>query len=335
MKKFISFICAFAITAGFVTVFADTTDTVSGQYKDGKLTIKIADQADVAVLNGYTDGVLSGSDVTKAQSGICKFDSAFIKDADRLRLVYGGKAYEVSITDPEPETTPTPKPTKAPRPAVYEKALDAVHAPAVVKSVESTYVNDENCYSVTMLYQGNEIAVNVSEGVQIVSAPAKDAYLVGKTAISLAEGDVIHFLCNLRGEVTSIDLIYRPDFADYIADGTPFGSLYGNDGYSSYTFGVAIKTYNTAMLIANATGTTTDIEVDKAAFVYSVANTRSDKTDLHGIGAKTVVTSAMPPGNIDDNDCIISMSAITEPVYVLIRQVRGVATEIIMLDYMY
>ena len=335
MKKLISFICAFAITAGFVTVFADTPDTVKGQYKDGKLAIKITAQADIAVLNGYTDGVLSGSDVTKAQSGICEFDSAFIKDADRLRLVYGGRAYEVSITEPDPETTPTPKPTKAPRPAVYEKALDAVHAPAVVKSVESVYADGENCYSVTMFYQGNEITVNIAEDIQIVSAPAKDAYLVGKTAISLAEGDVIHFLCNLRGEVTEIDLIYRPDFADYIADGTGFGLLYGSDGYSSYVFGVVIKTYNTAILLADATGATTDIEVDKGAFVYSVSDTRSDKTDLHGIGAKTVATSAMPPNNIDDNDCIISMPAITEPVYVLIRQVRGVATEIVMLDYMY
>ena len=337
MKRFISFILAMVIVSGMAVAYAKASDTVSGYYKDDKLVIESISDSDIAVLNGYDDGVICASNTVKVNQGVYEFDPELFKKADTLRLACGGQIYRVDITDLAPEATPTPppKPTRTPRPAVYEKALDAVHAPAVIKSIESTYVNDENAYRVTMLHQGNEITANIGETVQIVSAPVKDSHLIGKTVSSLTEGDVIHFLCNLRGEVTSIDLIYRPDFADYISDGTAFGSVYGNDGYSSYVFGVAVRTYNGAILVADNTGATTDIEVDKGAFVYSVADVRSDKTDIHGIGAKSVMASAMPPNNLDDNDCVISMAAITEPVYVLIRQVRSVATEIVMLDYMY
>ena len=333
MKKLISFIGAFAIVAWFATAFANIPDTIEGYYKDNKLVIENLDNAGIAVINGYIDGKLSGSDVSEVVDGVFECDAEFIKDADRLRLAYGGNICNVKIT--EPVATPTPRPTRTPRPAVYEKALDAVHAPAIVKSVESVFVNDESCYSVSMLYQGNEVTVNVGESIEIVSAPAKDSYMVGKTADALNEGDVIHFLCNMQGQVTSIDLIYRPDFADYITDNTDFTTLLGNDGYSQYKMGVVIRKNKASILVSDLTGTTTDYEVDKGAFIYSVADVRTDKTELYGLGATAVMTSAMHPNNLDDNDCIISMSAITEPVYALIRQVRGVATEIVVLDYMY
>ncbi len=333
MKKLISFISAFAIIAGVATAFANIPDTIEGYYKDDKLVIENLDNVGIAVINGYIDGRLSGSDVSEVVDGVFECDADFLKDAQRLRLAYGGQVCNVKII--EPVATPTPKPTRTPRPAVYEKALDAVHAPAVVRGVESAFVNGENCYSISMLYQGNEVTVNVGEDIQIVSAPAKDAYMTGKTAETLNEGDVIHFLCNLQGQVTSIDLIYRPDFADYITDNTDFTTLYGNDGYSQYKMGVVVRTGKASVLVSDLTGTTTDYEVDKGAFIYSVADRRTDKTELYGLGAKAVITSGMHPDNLDDNDCIISMSAISEPVYALIRQVRGVATEIIVLDYMY
>lgn len=330
MKKFITSAIAAIILAGMVPVQA----------------------ADMAVVCIYRDGKLVYStNTTEKQDGVYRFRISDEYENDELTVYSTDKAeYTVefstveeqpaptSSASPEPTAEPTdaPKeeataaPTRTPYPAVYEKALDAVNAPAVVRSVSEKTVDGEIWYETTMLYQGVEITADIYEGALIESAPSIHSELIGENVSALKEGDIIHFTCDLQHRVKSVEFILRPDMNE-ITDN--WGNIVGGDNYSSFYFGVPVKTAKGYMLLADKNGKTTEIDLHSGTFVYTVTpRSRGEKTELSGTGYSQIPVSYAGKDNLDSNDNVINMEEVDPVVYVLARVRNGCATEVIVFE---
>lgn len=332
MKKFLSFIVFSAIILNIHSVFAQN---IIGEYSDG--TLNIENGRSYALLNIYSNDVLCGSYLAHSSDGKYSFDIPETAISEELRLVYAnGDMYDVTVQTPPPVQTPTPapQPTKTPRPDVYEKASDALHAPAVVTSVSEIFSEGENRYMLSMLYQGNEITASVGSDISITAAPKNDNNIVGKSANCLSPGDIIHFNCDLQGRIKNIQLIYRPDFINYIADGVKLNSLCGSDGYSKLSFGIPVKTTKHSITVADENGKINDIDVHEKAFIYSISQSPRDVIcELSGIGSNSVDTVYVNSKNTDDIGNILSMKELSDISFVLIRSVRNTATEIFVFEY--
>lgn len=344
MKKLVSLIAAALISInGFSAVFAETdSKTVVGVYGDGVMCVgENPGNADFAVLNIYSDGKLSKSGSASYENGCYSFVVSADDAVKDMRIVYRtGEVYTVTaekeITPQptaEPTAAPTAAPTQEPIPEVYEKQADALNAPAVITEISETSIDGENYLVFEMLYQGKYITTNVRDYITIKSAPQKENYLVGNTVEYLCKGDVIHFACDLQGRMKNVDLLFRPDFKDYIEDGTALDSVIGRDNYSQIAFGVAVEGNKKLLLLADENGDINDVEVSEKAFVYTLSGgKRGDVADLYGIGANAVSKTYIEKDNYDDDGSVISWNGVEDKVYVIARVVRGLATEIFVIE---
>jgi hypothetical protein len=335
MKKIIGFILS-AVTLLSVAVMARAAGpAVLAVYDDGVLVYVSSSVKD----EDNTYNFVIPDEYAKLYLKLYNVDEDatynVITESDATEAAETAQPEEATETpQPTAEATekPTAEPTKTPYPEVYEKALDAVNAPAVVQEVSEQVIDGETYFVTRMLYQGVEITSNIRDTVQIESAPAAQSGLIGQSAEALKAGDVIHFTCDLQHKVKSIEFIYRPDFTDYINSGISMSNLVGSDKYSTFYFGAVVKTAKGYVLLANANGKTTDIDISDGTFVYTVSKrARGDKAELSGTGSGAVSYNRIPNSYLDDNDNVISWDDI-EPTYALLRVRNGSATEIIVFE---
>lgn len=314
MKKFISAVAAAILIAGIFP----------------------AEAADIAILVVYRDGKLiystntekKGDGYTFVVSDDYKNDEykVFCNEANPVECTI--EYVDISATEvpektqiPEASAQPsnkpaekvTPQPTRTPYPAVYEKALDAVNAPAVIEKIEETIVDGEVWYRTTMLYQGTEITTLIYNEVTVDSAPEAYSDLLGADVSALKAGDIIHFLCDLQGSVKTVNLIMRPTDAA--------AAQYGTDNYSKFYYGVPIKVAKGYITLMDADGNTWDVDISKNVFVYTIRPyARGGKVEFTGIGSGGIIRS-----NVNDawNEACS---------YVLARVCRGTATELIQIE---
>lgn len=344
MKRFVSFIAAAMIALSSFPAFAAEIkdDAIKGVYNNGVLTVsETPGNADFAVLNLYTNGKLSKSAIASLESGSYSFSVSSEDAAKDMRIVYKtGEVYTVavekevaSLPSEEPTEKPASTPTEESIPEVYEKQSDAINAPAVITEISKTSVDGESLFVFELLYQGKTVKTNVREWITIKSAPESVSYLIGNTVESLAEGDIIHFACDLQGRIKNVDLIFRPDFKDYIGDGVALSSVVGKDNYSQIAFGVAVDGNKNMLFLADANGNLTDVEVDSKAFVYNIKNgRRGDIAELYGLGANSVAKTYIEKDNYDEDGNVVSWSEVSDKVYVIARVVRGLATDIFVIE---
>ncbi|MCH5213044.1 MAG: hypothetical protein J1G06_08510 [Oscillospiraceae bacterium] len=338
MRKFISLISAAVLSMSLVSMPAQAANTA---------VIAVYDSDNILVYStntSKTDNVYSFRLPEEFEGYTYK---VFNADAE-YTVAYGEAVHEPAeevLPEPTEEVTEIPTstpeitaaPQKTPYPAVYEKALDAVNAPAVVDTVSETIIDGETYYVTTMLYQGVEIKSNIRDTVVIESAPSWNDNLRGQSAAALKEGDVIHFTCDLQGRIKSIEFIYRPDFTDYVNAGGDYGSkfskLIGRDNYSTFYFGVPVKTAKGYMLLADASGKTTEIDLHSGTFVYAVSRgRRGSGVSFSGTGSGAIGNVHVISSNFDDNDNIISWDDADTSIYALARVRNGTATEVIVFE---
>lgn len=355
MKKIISLIAAAALSAAAAGAAHAESKALTGYAVDNGIYVECDVDADIAVLTAYSDNAIVYSCHTSKETGGYFFAFPAEYNDERLRLYcVGDGIYEVELTEydavssatvnetePPAETvrsTSEPAPTRTPVPAVYERNLDALNAPAVVKSVSERLIDNETYYETTMLYQGTEIKTDIVDWVTIDSAPARYSDLKGQNASALKEGDVIHFTNNMHHEIRSIDLIYRADFDNYIESGGDYGAKYskltGSDNYSKFVFGAPVKTAKGYILLADVDGRTTEVDVSDKAFIYSVTKGRRAKEcELCGTGAPAVPRVFVPNNAFDSNENVVSWTGIDITAYALARVVNGTATEVFVFEY--
>lgn len=326
----------------------------------------------ISVMTFYEDGALVHSVSARIGENGYSFNvPEEYTDAD-MRITYaGGGTYDVKLekapvqteqpSEPptaEPSAKPqtTPAPTRTPHPAIYPKAADARNAFAVISDIKSTMIDGENYYTLKMLYQGSEITADVRDTVEIVSAPDFSAHLKGKNAGALKDGDIIHFTTDLQGRMKTIELIYRPDFTDYINEGVEVGANFGslisengsvagmagwsvanfggkNSGYNVYAFGVPIKANNSYIVMANERGTVMDVSIQNNTIVYVVdGGARGDKAQIAGTGRSAVMTAPVGRNDLDDDGNVVTWENVPsdDMVYALARIIDGTATDIVI-----
>ena len=361
MKKLISLIAAAVIAAaasGAAPVSADG-GVLNGFAVDGGVFVEYKGGKN-AVINAYDGDTLEYSNSAARETGGYFFKVPDEYVSDRLRIYCVGIGiFDVKLgeydavssattTETEaptqaptaaPSGTPSEAPARTPIPAVYEKNLDALNAPAVIEQVTTTQEDGETYHVLRMLYQGEEITHNVRDWVTIDAAPSWHSELAGRTADYLKEGDVIHFVCDMQHRIRNIDLIYRPDDDNYIYTGGDYGSkfsrLIGRDGYSSFAFGVLVKTAKGYVLLADMNGRTTEVDVSKDAFIYAISasSRRGDHCELRGTGATAITKAYVANNNFDDSENVISWDEVDVSSYALARICKGTATEVIVIEY--
>ncbi len=344
MKKLLAMLLSMAmiLSISFTVMGEEDKRSVKGIISENVLKIEFTEGDAVrAMLGVYDEGALVNAKASLYTDGFYAFELTEEELSKEIRINYlKDNSYEVEIEKapevtqtpaPTVELTPAPKPQKTPFPSVYEKEKDSVNAPAVVVELSKVAVDGEVRTELKMMYQGSEMTTILKDGVEIVSAPPVSSGLIGSPATELMSGDVIHFTCNMSGQIRSIELLYRPEFLDYITDGVPMTGLVGT-GYDTYHFGAVVGKNKNTLEISDSIGVIKDIDVNEEAFVYKISK-GSKKTivDLEGLGTSAVPKTYIPDDNYDDKNNII-WSGVDEITYALIREVRGTATEIIIFE---
>ncbi|MCH5210520.1 MAG: hypothetical protein J1F01_06090 [Oscillospiraceae bacterium] len=377
-KKLLTFILALSLFSGSV-VFAET---LSAPYNGKTAVIDNASGTKAVLVCFDADGKLCYSNLYTAEDG--KFSADIPEEyKDTKKKIYFVETGEIkdleltedSMSDSMPESTAAPvttpaaeakpeatkkpetKPTSKPKstlPSIYEKEVDSIYAPALVKEVTMSIGADGNeVCAVTMFYQGKELSVDIDTDLEISTAPDEYSFMRGKTVDNLQMGDVICPIANIAGDtIKSVDFIFRPtkdDIATGDTDyGTNFEKLFASNGkvggkwtfmrYGEkpssekyqYAFGIIGKVDKNLLTLINKEG-----DEDKSIEINMQNDTIVYSCDVDGreyeveIGSKESVSATIPKnafnktGKVDLNDDYSYN-------YALVRTVNDIATEIIV-----
>ena len=316
------------------------------------------------------NGKLVYSKLCKAENGSFETDIPSEYDGMRKRVYYvDTKEFKDLTAESTPAPTPsatekpaatakptaTPKPTKKPSedPPIYEKAVDAIYAPALVKDIETrTNSNDEDMYAVTLFYHGKEMTIGIEEDLTISTAPEEYSSMKGKTMDSLQRGDVICLTANVAGDtIRTVDFIFRPTEEDIATGDTDYGTnfeklfaannkvanqwtvmKYGekpsSDRYQ-YAFGIIGKKDGNVLTLINKDGDEDNaIEVDMQSdtMVYTCAV--DGKEYEVEIGDTSSIETTIPKSMFDRGP--VELNDDYSYNYALVRMVDGIATDIVL-----
>lgn len=237
----------------------------------------------------------------------------------------------------------------------YPTALDAATAFAVVKKAELASVNDEEVIAMDLLFRGDEIQLYADTGKTLVSAPEEYQELAGADLTALKGGDVIYMTTNLSGDLSSVELIFRPQTQDYVTDGedhgTSFEKLFTANGAVStkrptpyvrygtgtgkdqqYAFGlICEKNGSTYLTLRNAAGREDqeiDVSLTQNTVVYLYDKTKKEKLTI-GSPAE-IEKSEIPSASCDEDGNIISWDSDCVRNYALVRMDDGIALDVVV-----
>lgn len=375
-KKIIATILA--VSAMMSTVaFAEN---INANYTDNVLSFEQTGE-NIAVVSCYDEnGKLCYSNMYKSNDG--KFSADLPEQYKGMKtkvyFVNSKEIKDVSVTDdvqptlapsvtvapttkpsatekPSATAAPTTKPSTDKTPSIYEKEVDAVYAPAVVKEVETTTKDGEDMYAVTLLVQGREVKTLIENDVTFETSSTAYSFMKGKDAGSLEEGDVICLTANVSGtRINHIYFIYRPQDEDIITSSEDFGTNFENlitengssvanqwklmkygekassDRYQ-YAFGLVGKVGSNSLTLINKSGSTDKvIEVDtsKDTMVYTCDVSNKNEVEIASVGD---ITSTIPKSTFDKDETIDFTNDYSYN-YALVRVVDGTATDIVVYE---
>lgn len=258
-KKIIASLLAFGML-GAVTAMADTEPAVAGYTRnavvdkigasanDGIVTISAENSV---IITGYNEeGILKfaklytpvdGNVIT--EDNLTQYDTVKVNDIieKTVKTVMWASgtpvmptATPVPTASPAPTTEPdaTPEPTVNPSatynpnvfPAVYEKAINAVYAPAVIESVAQEVNDSQQGHRIEYYWQGTKHSDWFSEDIKLVSHSDDPSLLVKSSLSGLKRGDVVYMNRYMNGNVKDISLLYIAQKTDIINNSTDFGT---------------------------------------------------------------------------------------------------------------
>lgn len=241
-----------------------------------------------------------------------------------------------------PAVSPSPAPDEdnfPERPAAYQNDAQSFTATALVKSVKTAYEDNETVYKVTLLWWGNEYELTLDSSITILGA--SDAYsdLEGMDASALKAGDVIIPAYIFKTAPKGIFLVYRPSKGEPVFDETlGYLPLYTADGYTGcgwrlgsdeidYHFGIVTKSNSRYIELMEPNGLASrakEISIDKNTMIYSYDTSYTNSAQLSGAVSSTPVSKS----NIDA-DGNVKFDSSDDFVYALVREIDGVAVEVI------
>lgn len=370
-------IIAITLTVSAMMSTVAFAENINANYTDNVLSFEQTDE-NIAVVSCYDEnGKLCYSNMYKSEDG--NFSADIPKEYKGMKtkvyFVNSKEIKEVSVSDDvqptaKPSVTPTatpsatekPSATTAPTtkpstdtPSIYEKAADAIYAPAVVKDVELTTKDGEDMYAVTLFSKGKEVKALIENDLTFETSSETYSFMKGKNASSLEEGDVICLTANVAGtRINHIYFIYRPQDEDIITGsqdfGTDFEKLITENGSSvanqwklmkygekassdryQYAFGLIGKVGSNSLTLINKSGSTDNvIEVDtkKDTIVYTCDVSNKNEVEIASVGD---ITSTIPKSTFD-KDNTIDFTNDYSYNYALVRVVDGTATDIVVYE---
>lgn len=362
MKKKISIFVAGAMLLMQISTYAQGVCLLTKE--EERLTYK-GDAKSVYVLSAYKDGLLEKSYVMQNDNGL--YWAPDFGEEYELRIcdILNDKTYSADIQVPTP-TPPKEEETKGEQEynpniypeGTYDRAIDAYYAFSVIDKVATLSKDNEICYEVTYANKGEKKTEIISEDALIVTSSSFASGLVGGSAASLKQGDVVFFDRRLNGEITQIGLIMRPSGRNYLTDqnsyGTNFESLISQDGavcgikswtvapygdkiksgkgVTQYAFGMSAYKDGKLLYLLNKEcnlDTALEIELKDKTAVYVC-----DKSSL--VGGIEVGSISAIGSNISKKQFLKGGTVSPEEEglsYVLVRTVDGVATDIVYYQY--
>lgn len=370
-KKIIAFMIALASLVT-VTAFADNINAE----RDGNVITFEQTGETIALVSCFDEeGNLCYGNMYKSEDGIftAELPEDFVGMKTKIYFVNSNEIKEANITTieptPEPTLEPTAEPTVEPSatpiedtsvstngyPSIYEKTADAIYAPVVVKSVETTTKDGDDAYAVTILGYGEEKTVLIEADLTFDTSSEQYAYMKSKNAGDLQTGDIIVLTANVAGtRIKTMNFIYRPvdgelafaadaygaDFEKLISEnGTTvasnwkvmkYGEKASSDRYQ-YALGIIGKVSSGTITLLNGTGDTrkaVEIDTSKDTIVYTCTFLRDTEVEVSDIGS---VTSSIPKTLYDKND-VFEYEDGEAYNYALVRVVDGIATDIVVYE---
>ena len=370
-------IIAITLTVSAMMSTVAFAENINANYTDNVLSFEQKDE-NIAVVSCYDEnGKLCYSNMYKSEDG--NFSADIPKEYKGMKtkvyFVNSKEIKEVSVSDDvQPTATPSVTPTATPSatekpsattapttkpstdtPSIYEKAADAIYAPAVVKDVELTTKDGEDMYAVTLFSKGKEVKALIENDLTFETSSETYSFMKGKNASSLEEGDVICLTANVAGtRINHIYFIYRPQDEDIITGsqdfGTDFEKLITENGSSvanqwklmkygekassdryQYAFGLIGKVGSNSLTLINKSGSTDNvIEVDtkKDTIVYTCDVSNKNEVEIASVGD---ITSTIPKSTFD-KDNTIDFTNDYSYNYALVRVVDGTATDIVVYE---
>ncbi len=333
-----------------------------------------------AVIMCYDNGALVYSALCRAEDDSFRAEipekykdakkKMYIADTREFVDINAPEETQSPEVSPEPSESPAPttapsateepystvKPSAAPQnayPSVYEKALDAIFAPGIVKETEIRVNGDnEEVFAVTLLYQGRETTIEIEDDLKISGAPEAYSFMNGMDASALEEGDVICVTSNIAGDrIKTLDFVFRPTDEDIVTGSGDFGvnfeKLIGENASNSsggwtvmkygekpssgryqYAFGVIAKKNENMLTLVNKEADTDkalEIDISKDTIVYSCDVSNKNEVEEGSVGD---IFSTVSKRMFDDNK--IEWEEDTSYNYALVRVVDGAATDIVL-----
>ena len=342
----------------------------------------VFDYSDDLIFAGYSNDeskLLYASGVCKPTDGKITLDKENLYTVMRAYDVKNNLIFDVLFEASEPTVTPVPtvtpaptasaEPTAAPTaspsstynpnefPDVYEKAVNAIQAFAVIESVTQVSVDSQTEIKITYWYQGKQQSDTFGDDVNIVAAPENAQDLVSASLSSLKRGDVVYFNRNMSGKIKEIAVIYQIQNSDIVNSTSDFGASFeklfsingGVGGYSGWTvaqygqklaskgtqyaFGVIAKRDNNNVYLLNKTGNTDNsilVDVAEKAMVYKCNMTLKSGIELTKTsGIVSAISSKAWNDAYGTESPIISLND-SGYNYMLARIVDGTATDVVI-----
>ena len=358
---------------------AGVIPTLMGKEENEKI---VFDYSDDLIFAGYSNDeskLLYASGVCKPTDGKITLDKENLYTVMRAYDVKNNLIFDVLFEASEPTVTPVPtvtpaptasaEPTAAPTaspsstynpnefPDVYEKAVNAIQAFAVIESVTQVSVDSQTEIKITYWYQGKQQSDTFGDDVNIVAAPENAQDLVSASLSSLKRGDVVYFNRNMSGKIKEIAVIYQIQNSDIVNSTSDFGASFeklfsingGVGGYSGWTvaqygqklaskgtqyaFGVIAKRDNNNVYLLNKTGNTDNsilVDVAEKAMVYKCNMTLKSGIELTKTsGIVSAISSKAWNDAYGTESPIISLND-SGYNYMLARIVDGTATDVVI-----
>ncbi len=270
----------------------------------------------------------------KCESGKLVSDDMDITGST-VKLYLFGSDTAVRGTILQPQATPVADTD------LYPEEHIALYAPALVKKVQTAYIDGEDVYTLTLLYQGEEIEFSATSELLIASSSTAYEDSVGQDASALKVGDVIILNYVFKDYPKSICLLYRPSKTEPISNEemSDFLPLYTNEDLwntnlkddISHHFGVVTDLTKNVVTICDKDGSAKEIPFNKNAAVYLYDIQDKSKTEI--VGASGIEESYIDSDAADDYGNITDWAKTSDRVYALIRAIDGIATDIVIYRY--
>ena len=223
---------------------------------------------------------------------------------------------------------------------IYPSGAAAIGALAVIKSADNVVLeNDEIVTRVVCLYKGEEIVIDLEEDFTITGTMPQTAIYYGMKVSSLSEGDIVSFSTYLNGNISDVNLLFRPYKTDIITQNNSIvfpnkNSLLFPDYPKKFqTYGVITdKLKNGTVVLYDSTGLESNalylsIYKNAPVYVYDMSK-RKDKVSI-GTSAD-IIKSEIIPSEMDDNNNILSWGADNSRNYAYVRVYNGDICDIVV-----